>query len=90
MKDSPQRKYVLRAKYGMSLAEYEDTLTAQEYRCAICYVHIVELTQYLHVDHDHITGKVRGLLCGNCNMGIGQLKNIDNLVAAIAYLEKSA
>jgi hypothetical protein len=47
------------------------------------------LKKALGVDHDHITGKVRGLLCNDCNLGIGHFKdNIEKLKLAIKYLEE--
>ena len=60
-------------------------LIEQEKRCVICKRNVI-----LRVDHCHTTGKVRGLLCHNCNTGLGQFKdNIDNLKMAIKYLEKN-
>lgn len=58
------------------------------YRCAICNTHNDELTIPLAVDHDHTTNKIRGLLCGNCNNGLGRFKdNIEFLENAIKYLK---
>ena len=53
--------------------------------CAICLVGKPE-----HVDHDHVTGKIRGVLCFNCNGGLGQFKDrVDVIRNAVTYLEAS-
>lgn len=54
-----------------AISEYAKLFSAQEGRCRICKKHKSELTQGLSVDHCHRTNKIRGLLCGNCNRGIG-------------------
>jgi len=60
---------------------------AQEGRCAICRRELAEA----RIDHDHITGSVRGLLCQNCNAGIGMLQDDpDILRAAVVYLDHAA
>ncbi len=77
-------------KYGISIEDYNETFTKQEGKCAICGTHQVELKKKLSIDHCHKTGKVRGLLCNNCNVGIGFLKeDIENLRCAILYLDNS-
>lgn len=48
-------------------------LFVQNYACAICHRELPELEHGLVVDHDHVTGKVRALLCGNCNTALGLL-----------------
>lgn len=48
-------------------------LFVQNYTCAICHRELQELEHGLVVDHDHVTGKVRALLCGNCNTALGLL-----------------
>lgn len=59
-------------------------LVEQDYLCAICKVPIKENA---HLDHDHETNKVRGLLCSTCNIGLGLFRdNIKNLKSAIEYL----
>ncbi|MDQ3714717.1 MAG: endonuclease VII domain-containing protein [Actinomycetota bacterium] len=61
-------------------------LAKQDGLCAVC-----QMAPAGHVDHDHDTGKVRGLLCFNCNGGLGQFKDrIDILAAAVDYLKSHA
>lgn len=79
----------LRWRYGISLEEYLNLFEVQNGLCAIC--HIPPSGKRLAVDHDHRTGKVRGLLCEACNHGIGKfLDNTDRLRSAIVYLETHA
>lgn len=77
----------LQATYGITLSEYNVMLADQHGVCAICKVpHHPE--RPLVVDHDHDSGMVRGLLCSECNTGIGLLgDNPDTLESAIAYLD---
>jgi len=78
----------LKCKYGITLDDYEAMLLAQGGGCAIC--HAGEPPgQSLHVDQDHHTGGVRGLLCFTCNAGIGMFDHdIDVLSAAVDYLRR--
>lgn len=77
-------------KFGISIDDYNDMLKEQNYRCKICNTHEDELTLKLAVDHNHLTGKVRGLLCGNCNVAIGMLKDSEILLLkAIFYLKEN-
>jgi hypothetical protein len=70
--------------YGLTDEAYQALLTSQAGRCAIC-----GNAGTLHVDHDHKTGAVRGLLCPRCNMGIGMMdEDLDRLAASIRYLSK--
>lgn len=72
-----------KAKYGLEKEDYELLLIAQSGRCAICLLPMLNPC----VDHCHATGRVRGLLCKDCNTGIGHLKDdIERLRAAIEYL----
>jgi Autographiviridae endonuclease VII len=85
------RKWALQARFGLSVEEYEEMLRWQSHRCAICGraqpKNPVYTDKSLAVDHDHKTGKIRGLLCMNCNMGIGRFKDDPELLmAACAYL----
>ena len=74
LKYSANRKYQLK-KLGLSVEDYNTLLKKQNYGCAICQVHEMKLSKKLAVDHDHKTGRVRGLLCDSCNRGIGLLED---------------
>ena len=80
----------LKAAYGIGYAEYKNMLAAQNDCCAICGTDSTGVRKAFHVDHCHTTGVVRGLLCGNCNSGIGNLRDdVDLLKRAIIYLEST-
>lgn len=78
----------LKRKYGIGLAEYSQMFMAQNGKCAICHSdyggHRNGEQKALAVDHDHQTGKVRGLLCEPCNQGLGKFKD-DATVVLAAY-----
>lgn len=79
-----QKAWNLKTRYGISLAEYQQYWDAQGGACAIC-----KLVKKLHVDHDHSTGDFRGLLCFECNAGLGNLKDSSSLLRSAAnYLEE--
>lgn len=72
----------------MPLKEYDDFFNKQNGKCAICKISADECTTLLAVDHDHKTGRVRGLLCKPCNFALGIFKDkIDVLNEAIKYLQ---
>lgn len=78
-----------RAKYGITLSQFDAMVTMQHGACAICgeVVPASTVKNNWHVDHDHATGKVRGLLCQDCNLGLGRFKdNPAALQSAIYYL----
>lgn len=78
----------LKYDFGITLVEYNLMLDKQNHCCFLCEVHESKLKSKLAVDHCHISNKIRGLLCNNCNRGIGHLKhNIKTLTKAIKYLE---
>ena len=82
------RKYSLKSNYGLTPDEYDKLFEMQEGRCAICKTPQEELPKRLHVDHDHKTGKIRGLLCQKCNHGLGQFNDNSSLLyEAIKYLK---
>lgn len=83
----------LRRKFGINLHDYGEMLLAQEGKCAICGSRDAGTRngekKSLAVDHDHTTGKVRGLLCESCNQGLGKFNDSrEVLLKAAAYLEK--
>lgn len=81
------RKKKLKQRYNISLEDYNELYDKQAGCCALCGTHQSELSKSLAVDHCHSTGKVRGLLCFDCNTGIGKLKDDYNLVyRAAEYL----
>lgn len=74
--------------YGVTPDQTAAMLAAQANRCAICGTEAGIGKNGLHLDHDHTTGKVRALLCGPCNNGLGLFKDDPaRLRAAAAYLE---
>lgn len=78
----------LSKKYNLTKDEYLFLLKRQDSCCAICHAHESKLSKSLSVDHNHITGQVRGLLCTNCNTALGLLKeNIDLYKRSIQYIE---
>jgi hypothetical protein len=81
------REQKLRKPYGVGRETYEAFLLDQGGACAICG-HVVSGAS-LSLDHCHLTGEPRGLLCSDCNFGLGFFKDdIDRLRAAISYMEK--
>lgn len=75
--------------YGLSAEGYYLLFTYQLGSCAICEKELEFIGQHTHVDHDHKTGKVRGILCNLCNHLIGEsLENTIILRKAIDYLEE--
>jgi Autographiviridae endonuclease VII len=87
---NPEKKAdsALKTRRGLAHGTYAQMLTAQDGKCAICGT--ASGPRRFHVDHDHDTGQIRGLLCSPCNTGIGQLKHSEDvLLRAIAYLRLS-
>ena len=80
-----QYKAYIKHAYGISKEKLDSMLNTQENKCKICKL---EFKNMPHVDHCHETSKIRGLLCRNCNRGLGEFKdNIAFLENAIGYLE---
>ena len=85
-----KRKNKLKKKYGLSITEFDNMLLAQDNKCLICGQSLdLQNTKNVHVDHNHKTGIVRGILCSNCNKALGFFRdNPEYLRNAIKYLER--
>jgi len=85
------RRTGLLRKYGLTEDDYSLMLASQNYACAICKsTDPNDRWNRFHVDHCHKSGKVRGLLCTQCNTGLGKFyDNIDSLSEAIRYLKSA-
>jgi len=75
-------------KYGITPDDFKVMYEVQQGKCAICNEK-PSTKRGLHIDHDHETSKVRGLLCHGCNVALGSFKNINLLNNAIAYLRSN-
>lgn len=91
-KHHPQKRISSRfARYGITEEQYQQMLSDQDNVCAICVTNTPGRNhENFHVDHDHETGKIRGLLCDKCNRGLGYFNdNPDVLEEAVRYLENN-
>lgn len=85
------RRDKLRGTYDISLQEYDDLLAAQEGMCALCSRTALEEGRFLSVDHDHVTGRVRGILCLACNFAIERIAADPAWgMRVLAYLQREA
>lgn len=81
------RKSRLKKTWGLTLGQYDEMVDAQMGRCHLC--HRPPTRNNLAVDHDHVTGRVRMLLCDPCNLGIGSLRDDPELLRRAAdYIER--
>ena len=78
----------LKTLYGITLDEYNSILESQDKKCSICNTSTPNgKNNSFHLDHDHATNKIRGILCHSCNLMIGQAKDdVTILKSAIDYL----
>ncbi len=82
-----RRDYHLKRAHGVTTEDFDRLLKLQDGRCAICRVEAKDAPRgQFHVDHDHKTLKIRGLLCGRCNCAIGFLGD-DDVARALAVVE---
>jgi len=78
------RSNQIKSVYGVDRDTINKMIENQNNKCGICSC---VLDKSFHIDHDHETGKIRGILCRYCNMGLGFFRDsIDNLKSAITYL----
>lgn len=84
------RLYEAQRDYGITKEQYEALYNEQEGCCAICSKEFEEVKYKVpSIDHNHSTGRVRGMLCGNCNRGLGSFKDsLEYLANAMAYLNE--
>ena len=83
-----QWEWRIQKRYGITADEYWQMVTDQDDKCLICGYK--DPKKKLSIDHDHATGRVRGLLCNHCNMAIGYLRDDPaSILNAIIYLSKT-
>jgi len=88
---SKTKSTLLKHWYGITIEEYNELLDKQQGKCAICKTdkpaRFGRISKSFHVDHDHKTDKIRGLLCSKCNQGLGYFNDDPDLLErAIKYL----
>lgn len=74
---------IRQTKYGMEAGQYDQMLADQRNSCAACSGPLSR-DRYTHIDHDHETGAVRALLCHNCNMAVGHVRENPEIALAVA------
>jgi hypothetical protein len=93
-RDNPEKTRAHRrkerlSKYSLSVEQYDFMFASQGRACAICGAS-ASAGQGFHIDHCHTTGAVRGILCQNCNIGIGNLQDDPEILRrALTYLEST-
>lgn len=81
------RRHDLKKAYGITEETFEALVQSQGGKCAICRDVLKREKRGTHIDHDHATGAIRGILCVKCNAGLGQFKDDpERLQAAARYI----
>lgn len=84
-----QRKHTF-GKYGITVADFIAMWTSQQGVCAACGDPLDRTSSNTHIDHCHVTGRVRGILCRACNHALGNVKDsIERLEGLVRYLRRS-
>lgn len=78
-----------RSTFGITLEQYNAMFTAQSGLCLGCYKHQKDIKRAFAVDHDHLSGRVRGLLCGNCNVALGNAQDDPIILRRLADYKES-
>lgn len=86
---SYESKAARHKRYGLTPAEYANMHAAQQGRCAICRTPVAAQARTTHVDHDHATGRVRGILCQRCNIGLGFIERAEWLAQVRDYIVRN-
>lgn len=81
------RNYSRQYLYGLTAEMFTDMYEAQDAKCAICLREIPKEGRATHIDHCHVSGKVRGLLCNHCNRVLGHIERV-GLQPFRDYLER--
>lgn len=82
-----RRDYDWQYSYGVSPEQYYELWQEQDGKCKICGKELKD-GEYLQIDHNAETGEIRGLLCRNCNLGLGNFQDkSENLIKAAEYLK---
>ena len=86
-----KRESMLRTRYKMSVADYDRMLKKQQGKCGACKTKFpTHKARWFDVDHNHVTGKARGLLCRKCNLSLHILENKPYKLKLETYLAKHA
>jgi len=89
-KESSRRSH-LKRKYDITLEEYNELLEQQNNKCKICNTEETsERNEFLSVDHEHSSGRIRGLLCNTCNRALGLFQDSSEVLQnALIYLQNN-
>lgn len=81
--------YQIKSRYGLTLEKFDAMLIDQHFQCKICKINISHFKRRVCIDHDHITKKIRSLLCSGCNSSLGKMKySIESFNNAIKYIQE--
>lgn len=82
-KDTPEYKFkrkvaLLKKNYNLTYNQFLNLLTFQNNKCFICEQHLTENDKFTHIDHNHSTGEIRGILCSQCNWFMSKIDTVKN------------